>query len=161
MRPINRIKHVVDLSGTVTAASQLDESLINAVDAPVLSVAKQVQTGATVNGIYLRVEVVPNETDPGAIPNVYLGIFKNVGGGLSVPALNAVGTDDLKRYMIHQEMVMLNNVAGGNPRVIFNGVIAIPKGYRRFGPGDKLNISVLSTAINFAYCLQCHYKEFR
>ncbi len=161
MRPVNRIKHVVDSSATITAGSQLNNILIDAEDAPVLANTNEVQTGSTVNGIYLRVEVAPTETDVGAIPNIYMIITKSPGGNITIPAANAVGASDNKRFVIHQEMVMTNNVAGGNPRTLFNGVIAIPKGYRRFGPDDNLQIGLLSTAVNMAICFQCHYKEFR
>ncbi len=161
LRPINRIKHVVDTSGTVTAGTQLNFALIRAKDAPVLANTSEVETGSIVNGIYLKVEVASNETDAGAIPNVYLEVLKNPGDNITAPAPNAVGSNDNKRFVIHQEMIMMQNLAGGNPRIIFNGVIAIPKGYRRFGPNDVLAIALISPAVNFAFCLQCHYKEFK
>jgi len=162
LRPIHRIKHVVDNSATINAAAQLNFALIRAKDAPVLANTIEVETGAKVNGIYLKVEVASNEDfDTGAIPNVYMIIMKNPGDNLTTPTANAVGQSDDKRFVIHQEMIMINNTIGGNPRVLFNGVIAIPKGYRRFGPNDVLSISILSPAINIALCFQCHFKEFR
>ncbi len=161
LRPVHRIKHVVDTSATLAGGTALPISLINSVDAPVLGNTAEVETGSKVNGIYLKVEVGSNETDAGAIPNVYLIVFKNPGGNLTLPVPNAVGGNDNKRYVIHQEMVMLNNVAAGNPRILFNGVIVIPKGFRRFGPGDALQINILSPALNITLCVQCHYKEFR
>ncbi len=159
--PINRIKHVVDSSGTLTAGTPIVQSLAKSDDAPVLANTTECLTGSVVNGIYLHLEAVPNETDAGAIPNVYMMVMKNPGANLTFPSPNAVGADDNKRYVIHQEMIMLNNLAGGNPRSVFNGVIVIPKGYRRMGPGDALQISVFSTAVNIAFCYQAHYKEFR
>ncbi len=161
LRPVHRIKHVVDNSATLAAATNLSVNLIQTVDAPTLGSTTEVETGAKVNGIYLRVEVGPNETDVGAIPQVYLAIMKNPGNNLTAVNPAAVGIDDNKRFVIHQEMVMLNNLAGGNPRTLFNGVIAIPRGYRRFGPGDKLIAILRSPQINIAFCIQCHYKEFR
>ncbi len=161
MRPVHRIKHVVDSSATLTAATPLEIGLIATADAPVLSNTKQCETGSKVNGIYLKVEVASNETDAGAIPNVYMAIMKNPAGALTNPTINAIGASAVKKYIIHQEMVMLNNLAGGNPRILFNGVIKIPKGYIRNGPADELNLIVLSTAVNITVCVQCHYKEFR
>ncbi len=61
-------------------------------------------------------------------------------------------------------MIMGSGDAGnGLPRVVFNGVIKIPKGYIRNGPNDKLQVvlRVGTAAINFNFCLQCHYKEFQ
>ncbi len=162
LRPIHRIKHVVDLSQATAAGAQFNTPLIDTVDAPVLASTNQVETGAKVNGIYLKVEVASNEAqDVGAIPNVYMNIMKNPGNNVTVPAANAVGASDNKRFVIHQEMLMIDNKLGGNPRILFNGVIAIPRGYRRFGPDDALTLSILSPAINIVSCLQCHYKEFR
>ncbi len=161
LRPINRIKHVVDFSQTLTAGVNLTLNLVSANDDPVIGQTAQVLTGSTVNAIYLKVEVASNETDAGAIPNVYMFVAKNPGDNLTLPSPNTVGGNDNKKFIIHQEMVMLNNLAGGNPRVLFNGVIVIPRGYRRFGPADKLVLGIRSTAVNITSCVQCHYKEFR
>ncbi len=158
---INRIKHVVDQSATLTAASQLNQNIVIAKDDPTTAVTTSVAVGSKINGIYLKVEVGSNETDAGAIPNVYMLVTKNPGGNITIPAANAVGADDNKRFVIHQEMIMMNNLAGGNPRTLFNGVIVIPKGYRRFGPNDTLVVSILSPQVNIAQCMQVHYKEFR
>ena len=134
-------------------------NLIFATDTPTLAAREQVQTGATVNGIYLRVEI--NATTAAALPNAYMMLFKNVGGNLTAPAANLVGSSDNKRYSIHQEMVMLQSVVNSNPRTLFNGVVVIPRGFRRFGPDDRLELHVLSPGVNLNLCVQCHYKEFR
>ncbi len=162
IRPVQRIKHVVDLSGTQAAAAQTDNIIIIAADAPTLALTKSVITGAKINGVYLRVEIASNDAQvTGAIPNVYMTVTKNPGGNLTIGAANSVGSSDNKRYVIHQEMIMIQNVVSSNPRTLFNGVIVIPKGYRRFGPNDELTVSVLSPQIDISMCLQAHYKEFR
>ncbi len=162
LRPINRIKHVVDNSSTLTAGTILATVLADATDTPTIAATSSVETGSKVNGIYLRVEVASNEAqDVGAIPNVYMTIAKNPGNNITLPAPNIVGGSDNKRFVIHQEMSMIENNLGGNPRTLFNGVVVIPKGMRRFGPDDQLTLSILSPAINIAVCTQCHYKEFR
>ncbi len=161
LRPINRIKHIIDVSATVTAGSTLDTVIAASTDTPTLAATTSVETAAKVNGFYLRVEVAPNETDAGAIPNVYMAVWKSPGGNITLGGINNLGDDDNKRFVIHQEMTMINNLAGGNPRTLFNGVIVVPKGMRRMGPNDVWNVSVRSTAVNIAFCLQCHYKEFR
>ncbi len=162
LRPIHRIKHVVDSSATLAAAASLNVFLVTTKDAPVLANTTEVETGAKVNGIYLKVEVASNEAqDVGAIPNVYMIITKNPGGNITIPTPNAVGADDNKRFVIHQEMLMIDNNLGGNPRTLFNGVIMIPKGYRRFGPNDTLVATFQSPALDIVVCAQAHYKEFR
>ncbi len=162
LRPVHRIKHVVDSSAALTAGTVLTTDIVVSKDAPVLANATEVETGSKVNGIYLHVEVASNEAqDVGAIPNVYMIIMKSPGNQITIPAPNSVGTSDSKRFIIHQEMLMIQNELGGNSRTLFNGVIVIPKGYVRFGPDDRLKISILAPALNIVLCWQAHYKEFR
>lgn len=161
LRPIHRIKHVVDTQGNVDTTQSVSD-LIVAVDAPVIGTVNQVETGSTVHGIYLKVEA--SHTSGTGLPNFYMLIYKNPGANLSVSQADAVGGTDEKRFVIHQEMVMLSGDAGnGLPRVVFNGVIKIPKGYKRFGPKDKLQLAIKTgtTNLNADWCQQCHYKEFR
>ncbi len=163
LRPINRIKHVVDSSVTGSAGATHPFVLALATDTPTLALTTSVETGSKINGFYIRIEAASNEAiDLGAIPNVYLAIFKNVGSNLATIDPASVGADDNKRFVIHQEMTMLENKGqGSNARTIFNGVVVIPKGMRRMGPLDKWNALVKCPALNTAYCLQAHYKEFR
>ncbi len=159
LRPVNRIKHVVDLQGAIIAGASTQEFLIRAVDAPIITNIFDVETGSTVHAIYLRVEVVA--TTSAALPNVYMIVFKNPGGNLTIPAGNLVGSNDNKKYIIHQEMLMLQKQDGSNPRTLFNGVIKIPRGYKRMGPNDTLTLGITVPGVSIDFCLQCHYKEFR
>ncbi len=159
LRPVNRIKHVVDIQNAIVAGTQANELVILTKDAPVLAQVKEVQTGCTINGIYAVIECYG--TTSGALSNVYLIVWKNPGGNLVAPTANTVGLNDNKRFVIHQEMVMLQKVTNSNPRTLFKGVIAIPKIYRRFAPNDELKFSLLAPGVNIDYCIQVHYKEFR
>ncbi len=166
LRPVHRIKHVVDLQGATVAGTASVTNLVVSQDNPVLAGTTDVETGSKINGIYLRVEIVA--TTSAALPNCYLSIFKNNGGNDTAPAANAVGASDSKRFVIHQEMLMLQpnqNIGaaelGGNPRTLFNGVIVLPRGYRRFGPNDLLQISILAPGVNINFCYQAHFKEYR
>ncbi len=161
LRPVNRIKHVRDSQGATAAGTQVEESIIIAVDAPVIGNTFEVQTGSTINGIYLKVEITNTQAAPQSLPNCYLAIMKNPGFNLNPPQANAVGVSDDKRYVIHQEMIMFQKQENSNPRTLFNGVIKIPRGYKRFGPNDRLQILILSPGVSFEYCWQAHYKEFR
>ncbi len=163
LRPVHRIKHVVDAQGTVDDTPNVIVDLINTVDAPVLAQTNQVETGSKVNGIYLKVEAL--HSAGAGLPNFYMVIFKNPGNNLAA-AINPklVGSDDNKRFVIHQEMIMGSGDAGnGLPRVVFNGVIKIPRGYIRNGPNDRLQLIMVTgqSPIVFDFCIQCHYKEFR
>ncbi len=159
LRPVNRIKHVIDSQGGAVLGVITTVNLALAVDAPVLTNQADVQTGSTINGIFLVVEVYG--TTSGALSNVYMSLGKNPGGLVSLPQPNLVGVSDAKKYIIHQEMVMLQKVTNSNPRTLFKGVIAIPRGYRRNGPDDRWQLSLFAPGVNFDFCIQAHYKEYR
>ncbi len=159
LRPVNRIKHVTDVQAGGTAGSVSQFDLIKAVDNPALAVTSDVAIGSTINGIFISTEVYA--TTAGALANVYFSLSKNPGGNLTLPAPNLVGPSDNKKYVIHQEMVMLQKQIDGNPRTLFKGVVVIPRGYRRFGPDDRLTVQILSPGVNIDICMQSHYKEFR
>ncbi len=162
LRPVNRIKHVIDANATLGKATVLPTNLVSTTDTPTLGATNSCETGSKVNGIYLKVEMASNEVITGGVPNVYLMVYKNPGGNLVMPAPNAVGSNDNKKYVFHQEMIMFESKAiNGNPRVLFNGVIAIPKGYRRNGPNDIIGVDILCPLVNTLICIQAHYKEFR
>ncbi len=161
LRPINRIKHVVDFEGALTTTQSVIP-IASATDTPTLAATASVETGCTINGIYLHVEVL-HSSGTGR-PNVYLGVFKSPGSNLTAPQADAVGSNDNKKYVIHQEMIMMSGDAGnGLPRPLFNGVIVIPKHMRRFGPDDELAVfmKTKTASLQADMCGQCHYKEFR
>jgi len=159
LRPVNRIKHVVDSQQAGAIGANVTVTLINSVDAPVLANTNECITGSRVNGIYLDVEAYG--TSAAALSNLYMYVWKNPGGNLTRPGANAIGASDNKRYVLHQEMVMFQKVANSNPRTVFKGVIALPRSYRRNGPQDILELVLLAPGITFDVCVQCHYKEFR
>ncbi len=161
LRPINRIKHVIDIQNALSAAGNRIEILADATDTPTLGAVSSVETGSTINGIYLKVEVTRTGTTSDVLANFYMTVAKNPGNNLTIPLPNVVGADDNKKFVIHQEMVMLQGTNAGNPRTLFNGVIVLPRGYRRFGPDDRLQLTLLSPGVSVNYCIQCHYKEFR
>ena len=159
MRPVHSIKHIVDKQSSVTAGTAESQSLVSAVDAPTLGVPASVETGCTVNSIYLNVTAYA--TSEAALANVYVIIYKDPGGNLATIAPNTVGANDNKRFVIHQEMRMFGGSTTEIPIVIFRGVIKIPKGYRRFGINDILRLRILAPGVNMDYCIQTIYKEYR
>ncbi len=164
LRPVHRIKHVIDSQFALAVGASQTLTLISTVDAPVIANTSEVETGSKVNGIYLNIEAYA--TSGAALSNIYIAVFKNPGAALTAPQPNVVGVSVLKKYVIHQEMKMLQreptaDSTGGNPRTIFNGVIVIPKGYIRNGPLDALQVIFLTPGVTADVCVQCHYKEFR
>ncbi len=164
LRPVQRVKHVVDSQFGLVAGTQADVNVIVTVDAPTLASSQNVAHGSTVHSIYLKVEAA--STSGTALHNIYLIVFKNPGNNLTVPEGNVIGVNDNKKYVIHQEMLMLQNFEAAtdpNPRVIFQGVVRIPRGYKRNGAQDELTVSLFTPTGggNASVCLQCIYQEFR
>ncbi len=160
IRPVHRIKHVIDVQGgSAIGVNTLTNLAVAVVTPNTATGTSDVADGSKINGIYLKVEVYA--TSSGALSNVYMIVLKNPAGNLGVIAPNTVGSDNDKRYVIHQEMVMVQRNINGNPRILFNGVIALPRGYRRFARDDKLQLRILAPGISVDFCIQCHYKEFR
>ncbi len=163
LRPINRIKHVFDNAATVAQGTVNPITIATTTDTPTLAATNSVETGCKINGFYIRLEAASNEAiDLGAIPNFYMIVVKNPGNNLSTPDPATVGSDDNKKWVVHQEMTMLENKGqGSNARTVFNGVVVVPKGYRRMGPNDVWLIKTKCPALATAVCVQVHYKEFR
>ena len=167
IRPVQSLKHIVDVPTSTVLAVQSVVPVIEADPTPVLAQPTEVQDGSTVNGIYLRVEVL-GTTSYTQVPRVYMAVFKNPGNNLVNPASNSAGDTDQKRYIIHQEMVMISGVGlegSGFPRTLFNGVIRIPPRLKRFGYNDKLFVLLQNGAGETTgianCCVQCIYKEYR
>ncbi len=150
---------MVENQQALAVDTQTSLTLIKAVDAPTIANREQVETASTVHGIFLNVQVAATST--ASIANVYMGIVKNPGGNLTFSNLNVMGSDDNKKYVIHQEMIMTEKNTTAIPRTLFKGVIAIPRGYKRFGINDKLQLLMYSPGTTYEACAECIYKEFR
>ncbi len=163
LRPINRVKHVFNFQQALPKGTQLPINFITSDDSPVLAQPAEVETASVCHAFYCTVEIVSKETSTTATPNIYLSWVKNPGNNLTFLDGNLTGTDDNKRYVFHQEMVMFNPTAGGVSRNLFKGVIKIPKSYKRNGPNDKTQLLMFipSTGVDVNICGQFHYKEFR
>ncbi len=165
LRPINRIKHVVDIQQALPVNTLLPIVIVNSQETPVRANTEECLVGSTVGSFFATVECVASETSTTATANIYIYFAKIPGNQFAgaMPNGNVVGISDLKKYVIHQEMVMINPSDGGNPRNIFKGVVKIPRGYARNGPDDRINMFMFipSTGVAVNICAQFHYKEFR
>ena len=168
IRPVQSLKHIVDIPTSTVLAVQSAAPVIIATPDPDLTQVAEVQEGSTVNALYLRVEVI-STTSFTQVPRIYMAVFKNPGNGLAAPNANGAGSSDNKRYIIHQEMIMVSGAPFANnsefPRTLFNGVIKIPPRLKRFGYNDRLAVLLQNgagetTGIVNA-CVQAIYKEYR
>ncbi len=167
IRPVQSLKHIVDIPTSTVLAVQSVVPIVQAIDSPSIGNTNNVAQGSTINAIYLRVEVL-GTTSFTQVPRVYMAVFKNPGNNLSAPNANGTGPSDAKRYVIHQEMVMISGTGlegSGFPRTLFNGVIKIPPRLKRFGYNDRLVVLLQNgagetTGIANA-CVQTVFKEYR
>ncbi len=160
LRPVNSEKHIrtQQIGGVLDNQNVLNLAI--AVPNPDTTAnAEQVQVGSTIIGIYLKVEVSP--TTEGALPNFYMAVAKNPGNTFVFPKVNVLGLSDLKKFVIHQEMVMLSNSSTPIPRTVFAGVIRIPRGYKRMGVNDRIVLLTFAPGVNTEICYEVIYKEFR
>ncbi len=169
IRPVQSLKHIVDLAGAAVPAGVVTEfPIADSVTAPDAAVPNQVNTGSTINSIYAQVETIHNSGTWVTTPRVYMIVFKNPGDSLATPYPATVGTSDNRRFVIHQEMLMQTGVSADSnsfPRTMFKGVIKIPRGYRRMGVDDNLSfafaLQATETTATVSVCLQCIYKEYQ
>ncbi len=171
LRPVNRLKHVVDTSGSVVAGAVSVTELAIQTDSPSTSSVNQVHIGSHIKAIYLKVEL-SGSIAYGGVPRVYFVVFKNPGNQLANPVLDAIGVSTIRKYVIHQEMTMVaqqttSGAGGGDgtfPRTMFKGVIRIPPRYQRFGDLDKLEFHIGNSpgeaTGSTRWCLQAIYQEF-
>ncbi len=166
MRPINSIKHVVDSQNTVSPASNLDLTLVDAVNNPVSTTADNVEIGSRVSSIFLNIQVVNEADATGIINNFYVMAFLNPGTNIAagnIPGANETGTSDFRKMIFHQEMVMLSDANDSIPITMFKGVLRIPKKAQRQGVNDKivLRFTSVTGGPTVNVCVQCIYKEYR
>lgn len=166
LRPVNRIKHVVDTNGAIVAGAQSISDVIISVASPSNTVSNQCESLSLVRSIYLRVEVIGKDS-AGGVDNIYMYVFKNPANDLTPPPVDAVGLNYKRKFVIHQEMLMLDfkGTTSGFPRTLFKGVVKIPSAYQRVGIGDKLQVVIGHRPAEVSqlseFCLQCIYQEFR
>ncbi len=161
IRPVNSIKHVVDVQGGLLVDAVTNNDLIHATDNPVQTDAHDVKSGSVVNSIFLNLQSAVSST--AALANMYMTIYKNPGENIAiaqVPKGNAVGISDMRKLVIHQEMIMGEKNTTAIPRTVFKGVIKLPRHMRRFGFNDVLVLSLYSPGVTWDFCAQCIYKEF-
>jgi len=167
LRPVQSLKHIVDVTTTVIGVVVNNIPLIEAHDDPGLANTTRVQQGSTVHAIYLDVQLYSIAAYTG-IPRVYMTVQKNPGNNITNINPSSTGDADEKKFVIHQEMRMVGEITGTTippPQVMFKGVIVIPRGYKRQGYNDRLYLNLAHGAAEVTgqtqVCIQCIYKEFR
>ncbi len=166
LRPINTIKHVIDIQSQVGAGLQQVSNLVLAVENPVSTTANEVSIGSSVRTIFLNVQTVVDTNAVGAINNAYMYLIVRPGSNITVasfPNVNAVGISDFRKQIFHQEMAMMSDSSDSIPITLFKGVLKIPRKATRQGVNDSIAIVFGSPTGGpiLDFCIQCIYKEIR
>ncbi len=167
LRPVNSVKHVIDVVGSVQGTATTTTDLAIAVDDPDTLQSNQVHYGSNIRAIYLKVEAITIVTVAASgSPSIYIYTAKNPSNEIVLPNPDQVGVNNARKWVFHQEMRMLSkNSADNFPRTIFEGVIRLPRKYQRMGIDDRLQLVVawsqtVDGAATANFCVQCIYKEF-
>ncbi len=170
LHPVVSTKNVNETSGILAAGTDsVIATISNSVETPTLAVNNQVGRGSTINGLFLSIFFyteggeVANE-----VPLVDWYIIKNGGFSMGVtfdatnlPTPGASGVHDNKRYIFHTE----KGLAGGGDAslagvpMVFKGVIAIPRGFRKHNANDRIQICARAN-FNTKFCVQAIYKWY-
>ena len=163
LKPVHSIKHIVDKQGGVVLNVKENITVASGVDAPTLAVEEECEVGSKVFALYLNIQV--NAETEAALGNIYMIIYKNPGGNVAagnIPNGNVTGASDFKRQIFHTEMRMMSNSANTKiPITVFNGVIRIPRTFNTMRINDVIQVQLFAPGVNFNYCFQCIFKEFR
>ncbi len=162
IRPVNRIKHVVDSSGGLTSTSSVNAlaDTVTVLTDPFNPV--EVELGSTINGMFISIYVIGSTGAPLEGPiDWYIGK-----GRASQTALNqfpdpgVTGTFDIRNQIFHEEKG-LSGSGDGTP-MVFKGVIAIPKGMRRMRSGDSIFIKIKCTGADVCnFCIKAIYNSYK
>ncbi len=160
LHPINSIKNIRQESIGITSTQQ-NLILIRAKEQPVITNVADVQSGCTINSIFLEFDVC-GLGGTGVLNDAFIMLFKNPGNNLTVPAIDTAGSSDEKRFILKMWKIMIMRNQDGNAPVHWSGWIPLPKTFKRFGINDELQLCVKSTtALTGHFQYQCIYKWLR
>ncbi len=161
MRPVNSIKHILDVEGALTGgigSTSLICTAVPNVDTAVFQPG-DVRVGSTVNGFFLSVFIIGATGAPvNGSANWYIAKRHS---GQTLPAAGATGTSDVRNQIIHEEKGLIGS--GDGTAMAFKGVIKVPKGIRRMREGDAWAISIRMPsqgADDAQFCIKAIYKSY-
>ncbi len=158
--PIHSRKHIVQ----TTLSSILTGTTLNTVLAQGVSVANknvptEVEEGAIVKAINVEMWGLSSSADGFHIAVISKQPQDN-SGPLHADML-ALDTYNNKKNIFYTQQGLSSNDGVGNPMVIHNGWLAIPKSKQRIGLGDILSITIANPSANtFKICGKTLYKEY-
>ncbi len=163
IRPVNRIKHVIDVEGALTGGTPSFTPIGVSVEVPTTPFKPgDMMFGSSVNGIFLSIFMIgaSGAGQTGSL-NWYIAKIRQGQTIGSLPAPGATGVNGIRNQIFHEEKGLAGS-ADGTP-MAFKGVVAIPKGMRRMRQGDEFIVALQSTDtmndVNF--CIKAIYQSYQ
>ncbi len=161
MRPlIKSTKHIVQYPiNPLVAGTRQIINLVQAVSAPNVNLATEVEEGALVKAAFVELWLQNKADDGEEIVTVTKDPLNATGPTFAEMGALFAYTNKKNILFTHQGLSSSDN--GSGPYPILKQWIKIPKGKQRFGLGDKLNLNVSnvsSTVLNV--CGMTIYKEY-
>ncbi len=171
---INSVKNVVDLSSVLAASTNtVAFTILDTVDATTRGAdPEEVPRGSKVTSFYLSLFFASdqNQTGVGEIELVDWYIFLEKGGAIiangsfgnartQIPIPGSTGLNPNVNQIIHEEKGLVGEKNDGS-KMVFQGVVRIPRGKQRFSSGDTIVVCARS---NFAtvFCAKAIYKYYQ
>ncbi len=158
--PVNSTKKVVDTEGSLVDATDSVSVFMVGENQPVTPGVAIVPNGARINGIYVSVFLL-GDTGAGAVGslNWYIACRRSAQSAVTdFPSPGATGDSDVRNQIIHEEKGLAGSL-DGTP-MVFKGVIAIPRQYRRVRAGDNWFIKIKGLT-GYQFCFKTIYKYYQ
>ncbi len=159
LRPINSIKNVRYLESSI-GTTKVDLTLINAVDSAGIAASADVERGCTINQVYISLDIC-GLAATGVLQSTTVYLIKNPGANLTTPTPRTEGTSNEKKFIFKTWNYMTMRNQDGNPPYHWEGWVKIPKGYRRFGTADLLQMVAACTTAAGHLSVMALYKWYK
>lgn len=159
LSPVNSRKHYFHVTqGTVGLGAVAQLAQITAVVAPDANLSWEVREGAEIHQVYVEFWITSDDAAQGSF---ILTVEKVPSAAPAMTYANSIALTDYpnKKNILYTTMG-LNNPTTGPATPVIRQWVAIPKGKRRMGLGDKIvvNLSGITNGVN--YCGFLLFKEF-
>ncbi len=161
-RPVNSIKHILDVSGVLTGGVASVANIAVAVPNADTTTFKpgDIRVGGTVNGFFLSIFVIGATGAPLNGPIDWYIMKTHDGQDAGNPAPGATGVSSRRNQIIHEEKGLAGS--GDGTPMAFKGVVAVPRGMRRFREGDGWRVTIVSAdaTSDAQFCIKAIYKSY-
>ncbi len=160
--PISAIKHYVSFTNaqiSVGTVAQLE--CVQGVAQTAVTNTADVVEGSVIKAVYIELWIL-GQGATGIDTQITMAIYKNPAGLTKMTAsdlANAMGYANKKNIFYFTQAVFGDKFTNSVP--LFKGWIRLPKGKQRFGLGDQLICSVVSTEQAIQRCGFSTYKEYK